>query len=124
MPVARLSRSAAPISTLAHCSPKEASRATGLVAPVPLDARGQRGPFFKALGSGDRMNQTLLLGIGVVTLAGILQGSFAAPMKRMPGWRWENSWLIFSLSGLIVFPWIINFATVPNVISVYSGASP
>jgi L-rhamnose-H+ transport protein len=70
------------------------------------------------------MNHTLLSGIGVVTLAGILQGSFAAPMKRMSGWRWENSWLIFSLSGLIVFPWIINFATVPNVVNVYSGASP
>ena len=70
------------------------------------------------------MNQALLLGIGVVTLAGILQGSFAAPMKRMSGWRWENSWLLFALFGLIVFPWIINFATVPNVASVYSGASP
>jgi len=70
------------------------------------------------------MDQTQLWGIGVVTLAGILQGSFAAPMKRMSGWRWENSWLVFSLSGLIVFPWIMNFATVPNVISVYSGASP
>ena len=65
------------------------------------------------------MNPALLFGIGVVTLAGILQGSFAAPMKRMSGWRWENSWLLFALSGLIVFPWIINFATVPNVTSVY-----
>src|ERR1700694_1827283 len=70
------------------------------------------------------MHLTLLSGIGVVTLAGILNGSFAAPMKLMPGWRWENSWLIFALSGLIVFPWIINFATVPNVASVYAGASP
>lgn len=70
------------------------------------------------------MNQTLLWGIGVVTLAGALQGSFAVPMKRMSGWRWENSWLLFALFGLIVFPWIINFATVPNVASVYAGASP
>jgi len=31
--------------------------------------------------------------------------------------------LLFALSGLIVFPWIINFATVPNVTSVYSGAT-
>ena len=69
------------------------------------------------------MNPALLWGIGVVTLAGILQGSFAAPMKRMSGWQWENSWLLFALSGLIVFPWIINFATVPNVTSVYSGAT-
>ncbi|MGA8438237.1 MAG: L-rhamnose/proton symporter RhaT [Candidatus Sulfotelmatobacter sp.] len=70
------------------------------------------------------MSQALLCGIGVVTLAGILQGSFAAPMKRMPRWRWENSWLIFALSGLVIFPWIVNFATVPNVASVYGGASP
>jgi L-rhamnose-H+ transport protein len=69
------------------------------------------------------MNQSLLWGIGMVTLAGILQGSFAVPMKRMSAWRWENSWLLFALSGLIVFPWIINFATVPNVTSVYAGAS-
>ena len=70
------------------------------------------------------MNQSLLSGMGVVILAGILQGSFAAPMKRMPAWRWENSWLLFALSGLIIFPWIVNFATVPNVASVYAGASP
>ncbi len=70
------------------------------------------------------MNQALLWGIGVVTLAGILQGSFAAPMKRMSGWRWENSWLLFAFFGLIVFPWIINFATVPNVTRVYAEASP
>jgi L-rhamnose-H+ transport protein len=70
------------------------------------------------------MHNTLLSGIAVVTLAGIVNGSFAAPMKLMSGWRWENSWLIFALSGLIVFPWIINFATVPNVAGVYAGASP
>src|ERR1700730_17988787 len=70
------------------------------------------------------MHLTLLSGIGVVTLAGILNGRFAAPMKLWPGWRWENSWLIFALSGLTVFPWIISFATVPNLASVYAGASP
>jgi L-rhamnose-H+ transport protein len=69
------------------------------------------------------MNQSLLWGIGMVTLAGILQGSFAAPMKRMTAWRWENSWLLFALSGLLVLPWAIDFATVPNVARVYAGAS-
>lgn len=78
--------------------------------------------MLQAFTQGDRMNQ-LVWGIGMVTLAGILQGSFAVPMKRMSAWRWENSWLVFALFGLIVFPWIINFATVPNVTSVYAGAS-
>jgi L-rhamnose-H+ transport protein len=31
--------------------------------------------------------------------------------------------LLFALFGLIVFPWIINFVTVPNVIGVYAGVS-
>lgn len=69
------------------------------------------------------MSGSVRWGLAVVVLAGILQGSFAAPMKRMSRWRWENSWLLFSFSGLIIFPWIINFATVPNVLQVYSEVS-
>jgi L-rhamnose-H+ transport protein len=69
------------------------------------------------------MSGNLVWGLLVVVVAGLLQGSFAAPMKVMSKWRWENSWFIFALSGLIAFPWIINFATVPNVIEVYKGAS-
>jgi L-rhamnose-H+ transport protein len=69
------------------------------------------------------MTEQLFAGIGLVILAGLLNGSFAAPMKRMSAWRWENSWLIFALTGLIIFPWIITLATVPEVGAVYSGAS-
>src|SRR5713226_790651 len=69
------------------------------------------------------MSGSVVCGLALVVLAGILQGSFAAPMKRMSAWRWENIWLLFALSGLIIFPWIITFATVPNVLVVYSGAS-
>jgi L-rhamnose-H+ transport protein len=69
------------------------------------------------------MSGNVVWGLAVVVLAGILNGSFAAPMKRMSAWRWENSWLLFAFSGLIIFPWIINFATVPNVLAVYSGVS-
>jgi L-rhamnose-H+ transport protein len=44
-------------------------------------------------------------------------------MKRMPQWPWENSWLIFALSGLVIFPWIIAVITVPHLSSVLHGAS-
>jgi L-rhamnose-H+ transport protein len=80
--------------------------------------------MLQAFSSGYRMTQTVLWGVGMVTLAGIVQGSFAAPMKRMSAWRWENSWLLFAFFGLLVLPWIVDFATVPNIISVYAGASP
>ncbi len=69
------------------------------------------------------MSEQLVVGIGLVILAGLLNGSFAAPMKRMPAWRWENSWLIFAVTGLIIFPWVITLATVPHVGEVYAGAS-
>jgi L-rhamnose-H+ transport protein len=62
-------------------------------------------------------------GTATVVLAGILNGSFAAPMKRMPSWRWENSWLVFAASGLVLFPWLIAYATIPHLASVYVSAS-
>ena len=61
------------------------------------------------------MTEQLAIGIGLVLVAGLLNGSFAAPMKGMTAWRWENSWLIFAITGLIIFPWIITFLTVPHV---------
>jgi L-rhamnose-H+ transport protein len=70
------------------------------------------------------MSGNVVWGLAVVVLAGILQGSFAAPMKRLTAWQWENSWLVFAFSGLIICPWIINFATVPHVLGVYAAASP
>ena len=65
------------------------------------------------------------LGLGILTVvaAGILNGSFAAPMKRMRGWEWENSWMLFAFSGLIIFPWIIAVASVPQLVAVYSSTS-
>ena len=54
------------------------------------------------------------LGLWLVLLGGILQGSFALPMKRMPGWRWENTWFIYSIAAMLVLPWAIAFATVPH----------
>ena len=56
------------------------------------------------------MNAQLGWGIAVVIIAGVVNGSFAAPMKRMPSWRWENSWLMFAITGLVIFPWIIAYA--------------
>jgi L-rhamnose-H+ transport protein len=65
------------------------------------------------------METHLGLGIGLVLLGGLLNGSFAAPMKRLPAWRWENTWLIFSLVATIVLPWAMALATVPNLGAIY-----
>jgi L-rhamnose-H+ transport protein len=60
------------------------------------------------------MSGTIGVGLGLVLSGGFLQGSFALPMKRMPAWRWENTWFIYSLAGMLVLPWAFALATVPN----------
>ncbi len=55
--------------------------------------------------------------------AGVLQGLFAVPMKFARDWHYENIWLVFALTGLVLFPWILTFATVPNVAGIYAHTS-
>ena len=53
------------------------------------------------------------LGVLLAALGGMLQGSFALPMKRMERrWRWENTWLIYSIVGLIIFPCALALFTI------------
>lgn len=58
-------------------------------------------------------------GFAIVLLAGLLQGLFALPMKFARGWNYENIWLIFATTGLVIFPWMLTAATVPHLPSVY-----
>lgn len=55
----------------------------------------------------------------MVCLAGVLQGLFALPMKFARRWNYENIWLVYAASGLVVFPWMLTGATVPHLASVY-----
>jgi L-rhamnose-H+ transport protein len=62
-------------------------------------------------------------GLMLVIVGGMLNGSFAAPMKRLTLWRWENIWLVYAVSGLLIVPWIIALATVPHLGGVFQQAS-
>ena len=62
-------------------------------------------------------------GLMLVFVGGVVNGSFAAPMKRLSAWRWENIWLIYSLSGLLILPWIIGLSTVPHLGGVLQQSS-
>lgn len=63
------------------------------------------------------------LGLALVLLAGLMNGSFATPMKRIRGWRWEHSWFVWAFSGCIAFPLIAAVLTVPNLAEVYGRTS-
>ena len=48
-------------------------------------------------------------------LSGILNGSYAVPIKLTPRWGWENIWLCFAVTGLLLVPWIFVSLFVPDV---------
>lgn len=69
------------------------------------------------------MNYQLWLGVAAVIIAGVLQGVFAVPMKFASRWNYENIWLIYSLTGMVVFPWLLVIATVPHPAEIYASTS-
>ena len=38
----------------------------------------------------------------------------------MKGWAWENSWLLYSLAGNVLVPWMLAGGTVRNIPEVLS----
>jgi len=66
----------------------------------------------------------MLAALMLILLAGAMNGSFAAPMKRVRGWEWENTWLAWSLLAMIIIPLAVAAATIPNLGAVYGAAGP
>ena len=60
------------------------------------------------------------IGLAAVVFAGMLQGLFAVPMKYARRWNYEHIWLIYSLAGMVVLPWMLTIATVPHLGEVYA----
>jgi L-rhamnose-H+ transport protein len=65
------------------------------------------------------MDLKILVGAGLVLVGGILQGLFPVPMKFVRRWNYENIWLVFALTGLVIFPWLLTGFTVPHLGEVY-----
>ncbi|HEY6290028.1 MAG TPA: L-rhamnose/proton symporter RhaT [Terriglobia bacterium] len=70
------------------------------------------------------MGSAVGIGLTFVLLGGLLQGSFTLPMKRMPGWRWENTWFVYSVAAMLVMPWLLVIASVPSTAAILRLASP
>jgi len=57
----------------------------------------------------------VLLALG----AGLVNGSFATPTKYTRRWNWENIWAVWALVALVLSPWALGLATVPNLFDFY-----
>lgn len=54
-------------------------------------------------------------GILWVLLSAFGNGSFGLFLKYSHHWKWEHTWLIYSLLAMVVIPWTMAFATVPGL---------
>lgn len=59
----------------------------------------------------------LMGGLALVLVAGVLQGSFVLPMTLTRQWRWEHTWAIFSLLGMLIFNWTIGLSVLPHFVA-------
>ena len=65
------------------------------------------------------MSDSLILGIGLTMVAGLMSGNCMLPMKFVRTWKWEHVWLVFSVVSLLVIPWALAFALVGNLFETY-----
>lgn len=49
-----------------------------------------------------------------IVLAGLLNGSFAVPLKTTRVWKFNHIWTIHSLLAMGAIPWLVVFAAVPG----------
>jgi len=63
------------------------------------------------------------MGYLLVIAAGVLQGAFVLPMKSTKKWAWENTWLVFSTAGYLIWPWLLALLTIPHPFTVLANTS-
>lgn len=62
------------------------------------------------------------LGILIFMLGGLAGATFYLPFKKVRQWAWESYWFIYAITGLVVVPWLLAFATSPNLLAVLQAA--
>jgi L-rhamnose-H+ transport protein len=65
------------------------------------------------------MESGILLGLALAVFSGTLDGSMAFPMQFATRWRWENIWLVYSIFGMVLLPWLVAFVTLSNALKIY-----
>lgn len=63
-----------------------------------------------------------VFGFILVTLGGLSNGSFLAPMTKMKKWEWENTWIIYSAIAFFIFPCLFILISISNIWQIYASA--
>lgn len=68
------------------------------------------------------MTADIWIGLALIFVAGISVGNCMLPMKYTKNWKWENTWLVFSLVSLVIIPWLLAWIAVPRPLAIYAEA--
>lgn len=61
----------------------------------------------------------LFIGLVSSVVSGVLNGSFAVPMKKISNWEWENTWFIYAIVAMLILPAVTAIVSVPDLIDIY-----
>ncbi|MDT7816590.1 MAG: hypothetical protein QOJ42_6506, partial [Acidobacteriaceae bacterium] len=59
-------------------------------------------------------------GVALTLLAGVMSGNCMLPLKFVRSWAWENVWLVFSITSLVVLPWVLALSLVDHLLNLYA----
>ncbi len=68
--------------------------------------------------------QIVIIALALVLIAGVINGSFATPMKYMVRWEEENTWFAFSFWGFLILPWLSILLMGHDIMSVVKALPP
>jgi L-rhamnose-H+ transport protein len=69
----------------------------------------------------DEMTATVLEGVGLTMVAGIMSGNCMLPSKFARKWKWEHLWFVFSIVSLVILPWGLALLLVDHLFTAYRG---
>jgi hypothetical protein len=67
------------------------------------------------------MTQAQIIGLLIVSFAGLLIGSGVWPMKLMKTFQFEHWWIVGMFTGLILIPWTVTIMGCPHVFEAYAS---
>ena len=69
------------------------------------------------------MVPSLPIGIALTLLAGLMSGNCMLPLKFNRHWKYENTWLVFSVVSLVILPWALALGLVDHIFQTYRSLS-
>lgn len=64
-----------------------------------------------------------LLGTLIHAVGGVAASTCYVPYQKVKKWSWDSYWIVQASFAWFIFPFLIGFLTVPNLLSVFTEAS-